>query len=171
MAERIRARADEGRESKRSKTAVLKFVDHFLSLIHQSSDHTVFVRLCSTKLSRLPTLGTAPKKYNNAGLRQDLKTKKTEETFDPFQNGGLDDDHASSVRPNFPHAQGLKRTYAFYGTLPEPKAEDLKRDHLRKNNVSLCFSHRMKYLTNLRYISLFMPNRTPTQSLSMNPNS
>ena len=38
------------------------------------------------------------------GIRQDLKTKKTEETFDPFENGGLDDDHASSVHPNFPRA-------------------------------------------------------------------
>ena len=38
MVERICAGADEGRESKRTKTAVLKFVDHFLSLIHQSSD-------------------------------------------------------------------------------------------------------------------------------------
>ena len=89
---------------------------------------------CS-KLSRLPTLETAPRKYNNAGLRQGLKTKKTEETFNPFENGGLDDDHASSVRPNFPRARGLSRTYAFYGTLPEPEAKGLKRDHSRKNNV------------------------------------
>ena len=90
---------------------------------------------CS-KLSRSPTpLETAPRKYNNAGLRQDLKTKKTEETLDPFQNGGLDDDHASSVHPNFPRARGLSRTYAFYGTPPEPEAKGLKRDHSRKNNV------------------------------------
>ena len=79
---------------------------------------------------------TALRKYNNAGLRQDLKTKKTEETLDPFQNGGLDDDHASSVRPKFPRARGLSRTYAFYGTPPEPEAKGLKRDHSRKNNVS-----------------------------------
>jgi hypothetical protein len=78
---------------------------------------------------------TALRKYNNAGLRQDLKTKKTEETLDPFQNGGLDDDHASSVRPKFPRARGLSRTYAFYGTPPEPEAKGLKRDHSRKNNV------------------------------------
>jgi len=38
MVERICAREDEGRESKRTKTAVHKFVDHFLSLIHWSSD-------------------------------------------------------------------------------------------------------------------------------------
>jgi hypothetical protein len=37
MVERIHAGEDEGRESKRTKTAVLGFVD-FLSLIHQSSD-------------------------------------------------------------------------------------------------------------------------------------
>ena len=83
-------------------------------------------------------LETAPRKYNNAGLRQDLKTKKTEEIVDPFQNGGLDDDHASSVRPNFPH--GLSRTYAFYGTPPEPEAKDLKRDHSQKNNVGTSVS-------------------------------
>jgi hypothetical protein len=38
MVERIHAGADEGRKSKRTKTAVQKFVDHFLSLIHQSAD-------------------------------------------------------------------------------------------------------------------------------------
>ena len=38
MVERMHAEEDEGRESKRTKTAVLVFVDHFLSLIHQSSD-------------------------------------------------------------------------------------------------------------------------------------
>lgn len=32
------------------------------------------------------------------------------------------------------------------------------------------FSHRMKYLTNLRYISLFIPSQTPSLSL-LNPNS
>ena len=35
MVERIHAGGDEGR---RTKTAVLMFVDHFLLLIHQSSD-------------------------------------------------------------------------------------------------------------------------------------
>jgi hypothetical protein len=44
-------------------------------------------------------------------------------------------DHASSVCPNFPHARGLLRTYAFYGTPPEPEAKGLKRDHSWKNNV------------------------------------
>jgi hypothetical protein len=129
MVERIHVGADEGREIKRMKTTILKFVDHFLSLIHQSSDGP-----CS-KLSRLPTLETTPKKYNNAVPRQDLKNKRTEETFDPFQNGRLDDNHASSVHPNFPCARGLSRTYAFYGTPPELEAKDLKRDHSRKNNV------------------------------------
>jgi hypothetical protein len=38
MVERIHAGADEGRKSKRTKTAVQKFVDHFSSLIHQSAD-------------------------------------------------------------------------------------------------------------------------------------
>jgi hypothetical protein len=34
MVERIHAGKDEGRESKRTKTAILKFVDHFSLLIH-----------------------------------------------------------------------------------------------------------------------------------------
>jgi hypothetical protein len=55
MVERIRVGADEGREIKRTKTTVLKFVDHFLSLIHQLSNGP-----CS-KLSRLPTLETTQK--------------------------------------------------------------------------------------------------------------
>ncbi len=100
MVERIHVRPgeDKGREIKRKKT---EFVDFFSSLIHQSSD----TWLCSKlSISKLPTLETAPRKYKNAGLQQDLKTKKTEETFNPFQNGGLDDDHASSVHPKFPHA-------------------------------------------------------------------
>ena len=100
-------------------------------LIADSS--VIWYQPCS-KISRSPTLETAPRKYNNAGLWQDLKTKKTEK-IDPFQNGRLDDDHASSVCPNFPHAQGLTRTYVFYGTLPEPEAKDLTHDHSWKNNV------------------------------------
>ena len=62
MVEKICVGADEGRESKRTKTKVLEFVDHFLSLIHQSSDWP-----CS-KLSRSPTLETTPRKYINAGV-------------------------------------------------------------------------------------------------------
>ena len=85
-----------------------------------------------------------PRKYNNAGLRQDLKTKRTEEALDPFENGGLDDDHASSVRPNFPPTRGLRRTYAFYGTPPpaepEPEKKGLQQDHSQKNNVDTFFS-------------------------------
>ena len=131
MVEKIHVGADEGRESKRTKTNVPEFVDHFLLLIHQSSDQP-----CS-KLSRLPTLETTPRKYINAVVQRDLKPKKTEENFDPFQSGGLDNDNASSVCPNFlpRHAQGLSRTYAFHGTLPEPEVKDLKWDHLQKNNV------------------------------------
>ena len=41
MVEKIRVGKDEGRESKRTKTAVLRFVDNFLSLIHRSSDDLV----------------------------------------------------------------------------------------------------------------------------------
>ena len=76
-----------------------------------------------------------PKKIQQCRSWQDLKTKKTEETFDSFQNGGLNDDHASSVCPNFPHARGLSRTHTFDGMPLEPKAKDLKWDHSQKNNV------------------------------------
>jgi hypothetical protein len=38
MVERIHAGGDEGRKSKRMKTVVQKFVDHFSLLIHQSAD-------------------------------------------------------------------------------------------------------------------------------------
>jgi hypothetical protein len=55
MVERIHAGADEGRKSKRMKTAVQKFVNHFSLLIHQSAD-TLFqikqIAYCAEKIQQ-----------------------------------------------------------------------------------------------------------------------
>ena len=102
-------------------------------------------------LSVLPTLDSEPKRYQNSGLRKDLKkNSKVEETFDPFQSGGLDDEDASSTRPAFPRTQRSRPHVR-----SEPEAKDLKRDQSRKNNVSyrfifslyLTFSHCIFHLT------------------------
>ncbi|KAF8233373.1 hypothetical protein L208DRAFT_894886 [Tricholoma matsutake] len=75
------------------------------------------------------------KKYQNAGLRNDLKpnskNSKVSEIIDPFESGGLADEDVVSVRPSFPsHANRA----------PVPRArttypEDLQRNHLRKNDL------------------------------------
>ena len=102
-------------------------------------------------LSVLPTLDSELKHYQNSGLRKDLKNNsKVEETFDPFQSGGLDDEDASSTRPAFPRTQRPRPHVR-----SEPEATDLKRDQSWKNNVSyrfifssyLSFSHRIFHLT------------------------
>ena len=93
-------------------------------------------------LSVLPTLDSEPKRYQNSGLRKDLKkNSKVEETFDPFQSGGLDDEDASSTRPAFPRTQRSRPHVR-----SEPEAKDLKRDQSRKNNVSYRFIFSL-YLT------------------------
>jgi hypothetical protein len=99
-------------------------------------------------------LHSEPKRYQNSGLRKDLK-KKVEETLDPFQSGGLDDEDASSTRPAFPRTQ---RPHPDVHS--EPDAKDLKRDKSRKNNVgyslpfssSLSFSHRTFYFLIVSFI-------------------
>ncbi|KAH9980445.1 hypothetical protein BJV74DRAFT_887849 [Russula compacta] len=45
---------------------------------------------------------SAPKNYQNAGLREDLKSKRAPEIIDPFQSGGLDDEDIISDWPSFP---------------------------------------------------------------------
>ena len=98
-----------------------------------------------------PTLDSEPKRYQNSGLRKDLKkNSKVEETFDPFQSGGLDNEDASSTRPAFPRTQRPRPHVR-----SEPEAKDLKRDQSRKNNVGyrfifssyLSFSHHIFHLT------------------------
>lgn len=87
-------------------------------------------------------MDAVPKKYQNAGFRKDFKAKTT---LDPFQNGGLDDEDASSVRPAFSHTRGPQalpqaRNY-------QPEAKDFKRDHSRRNNVGVCvFSHHISLI-------------------------
>jgi hypothetical protein len=88
-------------------------------------------------LSVFPTLDSEPKRYQNSGLRKDLKkNSKAEETFDPFQSGGLNDEDASSTRPTFPQAR-TQRSHPHVRS--EPEAKDLKRDQSRKNNVGYRF--------------------------------
>lgn len=77
-----------------------------------------------------------PKKYERSGLRKDLKVKKVEETFDPFQSGGLNDEDASSTRPSFPRTSRIQEPQ-FELRAPVGKDIDLKRDYSRKNNVGL----------------------------------
>jgi len=166
MVERIHAGADEGRKSKGIKTAVLKFVDHFSSLIHQSSDTLVWP--CS-KLSRSPTLETVPRKYNNVGLRQHLKTKKTKENFDPYQNGGLDDEHASSVRPKFflVAFKDLRILRALLQNLRQKISSEII--HGKTMCVPFFVFLRMKYLTNLGRMVTVMLERTSRWSLHSMP--
>ena len=110
---------------------------------NRSSDN----RPCSI-LSRFPTLDAAPQKYQNAGLRKDfkdVKAKKAEEAFDPFQSGGIDDEDAVSARPAFPQTQAPAPRARF-----QPEAgKDLKRDHTRKNDVGSSPFLMYMYLTNL----------------------
>jgi len=73
---------------------------------------------------------SVPKKYQNAGLRKDLKSKKVLEVSDPFENGGLEDDDIISVRPSFPPP----RTRAPRPAL-QKYPENLKRDESRRNDV------------------------------------
>ena len=107
-------------------------------------------------LSVLPTLDSEPKRYQNSGLRKDLKkNSKVEETFDPFQSGGLDDEDASSTRPAFPRTQRSRPHVR-----SEPEAKDLKRDQSRKNNVSYRFIFSL-YLSSYRHPQPVCSNWVP----------
>jgi len=77
----------------------------------------------------------APKKYANAGLR-DVKSAKAAnaaETVDPFENGGLNDEDASSTRPDFLHQAREESFNVRSWSIPQ----NLKRDPSRRNEVSL----------------------------------
>ena len=58
--------------------------------------------------------------------------KITQETFDSFENGGLDDEDASAVRPSFPRTRGPKPQVRSHA---HPDDRDLQRDYSRKNDV------------------------------------
>ena len=80
---------------------------------------------------------SAPKRYQHLGLQKDLKSHKAPETFDPLASGGLDDGDAFSVRPAF---ACTKVPHLYVHSQPLPAAEDLKRDHSWRNEVSIiCF--------------------------------
>jgi hypothetical protein len=76
---------------------------------------------------RFTPSNTAPKKYQNSGLRKNQQANRAPETPDPFLNGGLDDEDAISVPPLLP-GQTHKPPMVTY-------PEVLQRDHSRKNNV------------------------------------
>jgi hypothetical protein len=69
--------------------------------------------------------------------------KKTQETFDTFENGGLDDEDASAVRPAFP----LSRTRPQIHSHALPDDRDLKRDYSRKNDVGTFHFPIVSYLS------------------------
>jgi hypothetical protein len=90
-------------------------------------------------------LDGTPKKYQNAGLRKDLKSKKESEVIDTFQSGGLNDEDTISSRPPFPRSRAPVRLAAVQ------YPQDLQRDHSRKNEVCQILS----YLNNLFDLEVF----------------
>jgi hypothetical protein len=92
-----------------------------------SQDHS---HACHTAiLTLLPSnsFTTAPKRYQNAGLR---KKAIQNEPYDPLQCGGLGDEDADAVRPRtLPPRHGNPSPTTVF-----PK--HLERDYTRKNNVS-----------------------------------
>ena len=70
---------------------------------------------------RFNPLDTAPKKYQNAGLRKNTTSKKVPEPVDPFQSGGLNDEDADAVRPSL--RKYLERDHAHgHSVCPFPSA-------------------------------------------------
>jgi hypothetical protein len=93
-------------------------------------------------------LDAVPKKYQNAGLRKDFKSKKLE-VVDPLASGGLNDEDAFSERPKFPPMRARQ-------PLPQTQKypENLQRDPSQRNEVS--FDTFSCYLTtNSITVSLF----------------
>ena len=102
-----------------------------IDLINQSYDADCDW-LCSI-LSKFPPLDTAPKKYQNAGLRKDntVKSKSVDsEAIDLYESGGLNDEDIYSERPSFPpsHTQEPVRPSQKY-------PENLQRNRSRRNEV------------------------------------
>jgi len=55
-------------------------------------------------LSRLTPFDTMPKKYTNSGLQDNVKVKKatrTEDSVDPLESGGLNEEDANATHPSF----------------------------------------------------------------------
>ena len=83
------------------------------------------------------SLDTAPKTYQNSGLRKNIPSKKLSELIDPLQSGGLNDEDAKAARPS----ESERR----HDNPPVPQApeypKDLQHDHTRKNKVRLYLNH------------------------------
>jgi hypothetical protein len=98
----------------------------------------------------LRLVDSAPKRYQNAGLRKDFKSKskKLPKDIDPFQSGGLDDEDAISVRPAFPPPSPPSRTRTSRSLPPAAPLtypENLQCDLSRKNNVCTLFHALLKF--------------------------
>jgi hypothetical protein len=76
-----------------------------------------------------------PKKYPNAGLRKDAGSKKVQESIDPFQNGGLNDEDADAVRPSFPQTSTPQSHAPITPRFIHVQPGDFKRNPSRMNNV------------------------------------
>ena len=77
---------------------------------------------------------TVPKKYLNAGLRNDPKPRKSPEAIDPFQSGGLGDNDALLVQPPYPPSGPSSGAVA---TAPTVFPVVLQRDYSHKNTVHM----------------------------------
>jgi len=91
--------------------------------------YSKFILTSEPYLCRFTTFDSAPKKYQNAGLRKDLQLKRAPEDIDPFQVGGLDDEDIISVWPSFSPTNNV----AVHSDVAFPA--DLQHDHLHKNKV------------------------------------
>jgi hypothetical protein len=58
MVERIHVGADEEKKSKRMKTAIQKFVDHFSLLIHQSADTLFQIKQIAYRTGKIQQCGS-----------------------------------------------------------------------------------------------------------------
>ena len=96
------------------------------------------------------SLDTAPKTYQNSGLRKNIPSKKLSELIDPLQSGGLNDEDAKAARPS----ESERR----HGNPPIPQApeypKDLQRDHTRKNKVRLYLNHTADVHLSKHFVSL-----------------
>ncbi|KAF9471430.1 hypothetical protein BDN70DRAFT_571699 [Pholiota conissans] len=88
-----------------------------------------------TGAARFPSLKTAPKKYQNAGLRKDnnvVQKSRNADVFDPFESGGLHDEDITSDRPPLPSSNSRAERL---GAQQFP--ENLQCDRTRRNEVDL----------------------------------
>ncbi|KAF9472995.1 hypothetical protein BDN70DRAFT_967282 [Pholiota conissans] len=88
-----------------------------------------------TGAARFPSLETAPKKYQNAGLRKDyniVQKSRNADVFDPFESGGLHDEDITSDRPPLPSSNPRAERVDV-----QQFPENVQRDRTRRNEVDL----------------------------------